>query len=675
MRAADLAVERMKREADAQKWELVTHKIRDVLPSAIYSKRACQERFDAIQNGTATIPVELRASPIHVDGVQTQQDSGTSTAAGQKDDTLIHKSAVDVQNNTSLDSEISSAANRAAQHLHNQTPLPLHSTTIEHAREHVDESVTHTTIPSALLVSTSTMSGIDDNRTFSVPVPTEKPVRREITALSHRAMVASEAEKPDPVRDLGDLKDVGSMKRNEMRDELKARGLVHDGKKEVLAATIEAARAGATDIKVSPIRGDLNLRSLGRDSTGTRPDLNPEVIKANRERYIDGVSTREGGYDNQKGETTEVEHTDQLGGGTDHTSQDIVTAGLLGGMDEETEQTKKTRQLSGDQQQAQSTSEEDSMVGSYKSADLSEKRSRQSSKEPTTASSSKTNDTNPWQRREVSKERAATHLSMATTYQSYVFEVTPDNAQNQGQRPKFHQIVLAGRRVFLTNFPEEYFLNDIHNMLSLFQTENIHTVGVPGSFMVDFKTASSAGFAVDAFDGTIVKDKTVSVDNAHNVARAYQKSVMPPVVVRATEEKSKSVDKAADKGRTDREVSKLSSSSESSSEYPVDDPANGDGYPAYRRRVIISNVHHTATIPEMNIVFGKPLHITAIATGTYLVEYKHYRDAMVAIGTLNGFRFYNELLKVKRVPRPSHRHHSSRPRHQVLTARGDSDTE
>ena len=76
------------------------------------------------------------------------------------------------------------------------------------------------------------------------------------------------------------------MTRNELRCELKARGLCRGQVKEELLKNVKAARAGATDLKPSPIGRKTNSSGLEQNSMPLRPNHTADTKKTNRKRYI-----------------------------------------------------------------------------------------------------------------------------------------------------------------------------------------------------------------------------------------------------------------------------------------------------------------------------------------------------------------------------------------------------
>ncbi|KAI9724357.1 MAG: hypothetical protein M1812_000425 [Candelaria pacifica] len=60
---ANAEVDHRKEKIEAQRWKFVADCLRKLKPTASYSKNACQTRFEALQDGTASIPPELDDNP------------------------------------------------------------------------------------------------------------------------------------------------------------------------------------------------------------------------------------------------------------------------------------------------------------------------------------------------------------------------------------------------------------------------------------------------------------------------------------------------------------------------------------------------------------------------------------------------------------------------------------
>lgn len=221
---ADQAVTRLKKEAEDSRWTIVTQKLKTLKKTALYSVRACRERYEALQNGTATLPAEDRES---LEQQTTQQNSGEapierievdpaapSKSVAKKDTRRRSGRPLVVEDD---DSDESSDISDTEGGLANPTP-----------NQHLSSLI---------------MSGIDLSA---------------ITNLPFKAQVASASigrKAPDLPKD---LKEVTDMNRDELREELRMRGLCSDGLRAQMEETLKAARAGNTDLKQSP-KNAMNL--------------------------------------------------------------------------------------------------------------------------------------------------------------------------------------------------------------------------------------------------------------------------------------------------------------------------------------------------------------------------------------------------------------------------------
>ena len=134
-----------------------------------------------------------------------------------------------------------------------------------------------------ILQETTAVTASSEHKPYSDHVTyTLKP----ITALSFRAQIAADADNnPKYNADTG-LEDPDRMNRDELRAELKDRGLVRFGVKAELIATVKAARAGAPYLNPSPVaanrvwtQSQLAKRSAGFFDAGksTRNSKKPKI--------------------------------------------------------------------------------------------------------------------------------------------------------------------------------------------------------------------------------------------------------------------------------------------------------------------------------------------------------------------------------------------------------------
>ncbi|MCJ1476037.1 hypothetical protein MMC13_004702 [Lambiella insularis] len=649
---ADRVVWRLKQEADEQKWEIVTQKLREVLPTAIYSKKACQERFEGLANNTATCPIELR-DEIESEGVQKEQQdkqkheaenqkeprnscqrplSDAQEVTGQTNGADVPQTTVGVQHSGAhADNRTARKRTANGSELRSECLDPRNSaseqpTTIEQAREKAEEDGNNLSAHQ----NSKTLSKGNDDCQFSIPRPTLKPVLREPSALSYRTMIAREAEKPDPIGELEGLKDVDLMTKIELRNELKARGLARDGVKETMVATVRAARAGATNLKPSPIRGDLNLLSLGRDVVSARPDLEPTVIQANRDRYIDGALIDEAEPAKKRARAKESDLAYQLDGIANNANHETHRRGGSPNTNPKIAEPAQLGQSSAKHNYLPPTAEKGAVSRNLKN--------------DTTAAATDVASLN--QASGVSDDRVDSQLAFAIAFPSYIFEVGIGNAQAQGPEVRYHDIVWARRRLFFSNFPADFTTEDMYTMLKYHAINRVRSVGSPGIFVVDVNSPMVAKSVLDEYDRTIIKEHLVAVDNAADMASAHQRSLAG---LTPTTGVSRSP----------------SLSDESSSEDEFD---NDNDPEVLERRVIVSNVPRFVTLQEIHIVLGRPLTCDRLRPGVYLAEFATAGEAFIALGIMQGFRLYSQPLSIMRAPPPSNigNRHSRRAHHRYL---------
>ncbi len=105
--AADREIYQRKQKIEEEKWKIVADHLKASRPTTNYSRNACRDRFQALENGTATIPPELadypeeprnrpltvtKGSPVHPSKARHGQD-GVDTGLGEGADDTNHTCA------------------------------------------------------------------------------------------------------------------------------------------------------------------------------------------------------------------------------------------------------------------------------------------------------------------------------------------------------------------------------------------------------------------------------------------------------------------------------------------------------------------------------------------------------------------------------------------------------
>ncbi|XHG05468.1 hypothetical protein AWENTII_008690 [Aspergillus wentii] len=70
-------IAKMVAEIEQQKWKLVAEYMKDTKPAVDYSDKACRDRWEALQNGTASLPLEMRSDlfPEMVEVIRKRRES------------------------------------------------------------------------------------------------------------------------------------------------------------------------------------------------------------------------------------------------------------------------------------------------------------------------------------------------------------------------------------------------------------------------------------------------------------------------------------------------------------------------------------------------------------------------------------------------------------------------
>ena len=252
--------------------------MRSIAPKTQFSTRSCRERFKALENGTAAIPTNLEDDPAPPKdkSEETRREHGRDSADNEATEELIEDSldTPNTQNSTLLFSASkrnTSAITPATEEVDAESNTGKAIVSKDH-QEKFKTGTKRQSIPR--IDSASSESGL-----------------RPITGLSFSAQIALEADKLQHVSNPSDLKDPDKLSREELRLELRARGLCREGVKSHLVAVVKAARAGATNLKQSPIPADLSLLSTLRLSFSSARTNSDAKDSPSRRRGHDAVSS------------------------------------------------------------------------------------------------------------------------------------------------------------------------------------------------------------------------------------------------------------------------------------------------------------------------------------------------------------------------------------------------
>ena len=283
----------MKQKIEDMRWEIVAGKLRELQPTLQYSKNACHRRFESLQNGTATIPPELDDNP--------QQRKTKSAEAKKKHEAQMAKEkaeeAIAEANNKNGAVEAGSLHGRHPTVSHQQNKscngngcadqikaskrVPtrkvagstdkepngrssegLEAVSDRQTEGEIGESSSSTT-PSPIMSQSQLHMTINSAKSCDAtsvqPAKPSGPISAPISALPHFARLATDAENDVVLGMFPGLKRVEDMTRDQLRAELKARGLIRDGIKDVLGKRVKDARAGRKNLPRSPVPGNVEL--------------------------------------------------------------------------------------------------------------------------------------------------------------------------------------------------------------------------------------------------------------------------------------------------------------------------------------------------------------------------------------------------------------------------------
>ena len=230
---ADQTVARLKKEAEDSRWTIVLQKLKVLKVDAIYSIKACRERYEALQNGTATLPVV--GSDDTVQQVAEQDNEQVDTERMEVDEGAPSTGAVERNPRPRSDDPAAAAEDGIV----SDEGSTLSETVGNNAKSKKtqQQSANPAKPKENRQQSASTLSGIDLSA---------------ITNLPFKAQIASASIGRKAPNLPKDLKDIKNMNRDELREELRMRGLCSDGLRPKMEATLRSARAGNTDLKPSP---------------------------------------------------------------------------------------------------------------------------------------------------------------------------------------------------------------------------------------------------------------------------------------------------------------------------------------------------------------------------------------------------------------------------------------
>ena len=283
---AERIVYQLKQNIEGMRWEIVAGKLRELQPNSQYSKNACHRRFESLQNGTATVPTELDDNP--------QQRKAKSAEAKEKHEAQIarekaeeaitkannktaavkgsplygrHQTVLQQQHNSgngdgcadqvkaSKMVHISKAAGSTDKEPNDRSDEELKVVSDGQTEDEREESSSSET---ASPTKSRAQLHMTMNPARSRDVTSVQPAKPSIpiSALSHFARLATDSDNDVILGMVPGLKRVEDMTRDQLRAELKARGLMRDALKDVLAKRVKDARAGKKNLPRSPIPGN-----------------------------------------------------------------------------------------------------------------------------------------------------------------------------------------------------------------------------------------------------------------------------------------------------------------------------------------------------------------------------------------------------------------------------------
>ena len=303
---AERAVMRLKQQAEDSKWELVARELSIIQGIQMYSQRACRERYEVVRSTKADFLVKL-AGDIEDEDSKVASGVGDLIDHSDQEAEPVHASSKD----QIPESSAAAASKGIVEEQTSAARAPL-ANMVEDVD--IQSPKTESTpapaaaggpyVPMALNLSIDQAScerlgGLTEglNPTTEQPHTKARGAQRrsyrdttEFSTLDVRANQAMDQDEQAryvraALADI-DLKPLNKMNRwvaagsshatnttdefantfehrGEMRAELQARGLRRDGIKEHMQATLEAARAGATNLPASPLPADVGvLREL-----------------------------------------------------------------------------------------------------------------------------------------------------------------------------------------------------------------------------------------------------------------------------------------------------------------------------------------------------------------------------------------------------------------------------
>ncbi|MCJ1250981.1 hypothetical protein MMC30_008211 [Trapelia coarctata] len=561
---ADQTVTRLKKEAEDSRWTVVAQKLKILKKNALYSVRACRERYEALQNGTATLPA---VDSENLEQQTNEQNNGETNAERMDVDLVAPSGSV-----TRKDTRRRSGA-----------PLVADEDEII-SDGSSDLSDTEPTVNQHL--SNLIKSGIDLSA---------------ITNLPFKAQVMS-ASIGRKAPDLGkNLKAVEDMNRDELREELRMRGLCSDGLRPKMAETLKAARAGNTDLKHSPKNAmNLSFRRPAKPVKKSAARRLSTILLSDAEKSGDEEDRDHKEGPKQKRAKTGSSSTAAADKQpVEDSSKAVVNEQPAPATMTNTEHLApliNTEQLA-------------PLINTEQFAPVSTKSTQQSAPVATT-------NNQAFQGPTLADEIfGLLYLPLAETNLQLVYQKEIED----------------GRRLFLSNVPPSFNADMIRTILNAYSLKAVHTLRATGNLVVDCADVETAVGVTSALDGLALKGQVIVVENAQVIAQKYfaARNQAPSTEAPSTQASTPVVGSV---NNTPRPKMLTKKDSKSPSKIMC--------------QLVVKNVPDSVDAMQLQQVFGKLQACEHIESGVWLMEFSDASSAERCYKTSQGQRVRGEILEL-----------------------------
>ena len=650
------------------RWEITARKMKEIKPTTHYSQNACRDRVEVLENGTATIPPELDENPKQREAEIEEAKERHEVRVAEEELNLVmgntnKKAAAAAQK--SAYPKITRGKKAASKFIGNQTSAPAKSqprsrtrpqavsetdaiegSDVEAGSEDLDtDNEKYSSVATPLMMDYEASSNPVSPKGKEVVrldnMPTTMPqnssytstsahstssVPKPFTSLSVRAQIASDSISNPGMESVTSLKALEKMNRDELRQELKQRGLVREGVKKKLLETVRAARAGATNLKHSPSFSERNEVQEESAKHTKRTTSNEESLVRARQRSDSSSDLEKNNHPNKRTKLSQSNSSNPTAATAytiDFSSQDHRESPTAGPSSE----VHPNIDPSLDRTNFDTNGHANKIVSTSRSTDVPQSQFEEQIEPYNALKQSSTQD-------QSSTENAAAAHDPNFVMPSMESDDKADRAAQDQEHQSMtefdrssYEAIASGRRLFVDNMPPNSTFKSISRQFGPTFVQHVEAQHTAGNFFVDFCDSSIAANVVKKFNGMVLGGRRIAVAKAFLSTQSddfEDTDVGAPTRTRA-----------------------LSSTTDGESSGPRY-PLTTSEWQEMRPKVMVTHVPFSLDAGDLHRIIPDAIKCTASGYGSFDLEFADAAAAKECIRDFEGFQIEGQTIDLER---------------------------